>query len=71
MKQRWAMFAMGAWLAGNVMVAVVAAENFYTVDRLLARSTNRVFATETARVGRPETRDLLRYLASELNRCCG
>ena len=68
MKHRWAMFAMGAWLAGNVMVAVVAAENFYTVDRLLARSTNRVFASEVARVGRPETRDLLRYLSSELNR---
>jgi hypothetical protein len=62
------MFAMGAWLAGNVMVAVVAAENFYTVDRLLARSTNRVFASEVARVGHPETRDLLRYLSSELNR---
>jgi hypothetical protein len=26
MKQRWAMFAMGAWIAGTVMVAVVAAE---------------------------------------------
>jgi hypothetical protein len=67
-KQRWAMFAMGAWLAGNVMVAVVAAENFYTIDRLLTGSTNRVFASETARVGYTETRDLLRYLSSELNR---
>ena len=67
-KQRWAMFAMGAWFAGNVMVAVVAAENFYTVDRLLAGSTSRVFASEVARVGYSETRDLLRYLSSELNR---
>ena len=67
-KQRWAMFAMGAWLAGNVMVAVVAAENFYTVDRLLAGSSSRVFTAEAARVGRTETRDLLRYLSSELNR---
>jgi hypothetical protein len=67
-KQRWAMFAMGAWLAGNVMVAVVATENFYTVDRLLAGSTNRVFAAEVARVGHSEIRDLLRYLSSELNR---
>lgn len=67
-RQRWAMFAMGAWIAGNVMVAVVAAENFYTVDRLLAGSTSRVFASEVARVGRAEARDLLRYLASELNR---
>ena len=68
MKQRWAMFAMGAWLAGNLMVAVVAAENFYTIDRLLAGSPNRAFASEVARVGRTETRDLLRYLSSELNR---
>ena len=68
MKQRWAMFAMGVWLAGNVMVAVVAAENFYTVDRLLAGSTNRVFTSEVARVGHPQARDLLRYLSSELNR---
>ena len=67
-KQRWAMCAMGAWLAGNVMVAVVAAENFYTVDRLLAGSTNSVFASELARVGHAEARDLLRYLSSELNR---
>jgi hypothetical protein len=67
-KQRWAIFAMGAWIAGNVMVAVVAAENFYTVDRLLAGSTSRVFASEIARVGHAETRDLLRYLSSELNR---
>ena len=68
MKQRWAMFAMGAWLAGNVMVAVVAAENFYTIDRLLAGSTNRAFASQVARVGHTETRDLLRYFSSELNR---
>lgn len=68
MKQRWAMFALGAWLAGNGIVAVVAAQNFYTVDRLLAASSNRVFASEVARVGYSETRDLLRYLSSELNR---
>ena len=67
-KQQWAMFAMGVWLAGNVMVAVVAAENFYTVDRLLAGSTSGAFASEVARVGHSETRDLLRYLSSELNR---
>lgn len=62
------MFAMGAWLAGNLMVAVVAAENFYTVDRLLAESTNRAFASQVARLGQSEARDLLRYLSSELNR---
>jgi len=67
-KQRWAMFAMGAWIAGNVMVAFVAAENVYTVDRLLAGSMSRAVASEVARVGHAETRDLFRYLSSELNR---
>jgi hypothetical protein len=68
MKQRWAMFVIGAWLSGTVMVSVVATENFYTIDRLLAGSTNATFRSAVARIGQQETRDLLRYLASELNR---
>jgi hypothetical protein len=62
------MFAMGVWLAGTVMVSLVATQNFSTVDRLLSGSTNPVFTSEVARVGRPEARELLRYLSSELNR---
>ena len=68
MKQRWAIFAMGAWLSGTVLVSVVAAQNFYTIDRLLAGSTNSTFSSLVTQLGQPQARDLLRYLASELNR---
>ena len=37
-KQRWALVLMGVWLAGSVCMSVVATENFYTIDRLLAGS---------------------------------
>jgi hypothetical protein len=46
----------------------VAAENFYTIDRLLAANSHPVFGAIVDRLGKPETRDLLRYLSSELNR---
>ena len=68
MKQRWAIFAMGAWLSGTLITSVVAMENFYTVDRLLAGSINLSFSSEVDRLGRPQARELLRYLSSELNR---
>lgn len=59
---------MGAWLAGTLIVSTVATENFFTVDRLLTESTNQSFHSVTERVGQPQTRELLRYLSSELNR---
>lgn len=68
MKPRWAMFTIGAWLFGSLMVAIVAAENFYTVDRLLAGSTSSTFVSMVERLGAPEAREFLRYLSSELNR---
>jgi len=68
MKQRWAMFAMGAWLLGAIVTFVVATQNFRTVDRLLTESANPTFAALVERIGRPGARDLLRYLSSELNR---
>ncbi len=67
-KQRVALVLMGAWLAGTVCASVVATENFYTIDRLLAGSPNAAFATAVQRLGPPQARDLLRYLSSELNR---
>lgn len=67
-KLRWAMCAMGAWLAGTIFVSIVAVENFYTIDRLLAASPNDTFHSLVARLGHSESRDLLRYLSSELNR---
>jgi hypothetical protein len=68
MKQRWALVLMGAWLAGTVCTSVVATENFYTIDRLLAGSPNAAFPALVQKLGQPQARDLLRYLSSELNR---
>src|SRR5688500_6671337 len=67
-KERLAMFALGVWLAGTILVSVMAAQNFYTIDRLLAESPNPTFMSLVERIGRSEARDLLRYLSSELNR---
>ena len=68
MKQRVALVLMGAWLAGTVCTSVVATENFYTIDRLLAGSHNAAFSATVQQLGSPQARDLLRYLSSELNR---
>jgi len=59
---------MGAWMTGTICMSVVATENFYTVDRLLAANANPALGSIVDRLGRAETRDLLRYLSSELNR---
>ena len=67
-KQRWALALMGAWVMGTIAVATVAAENFYTIDRLLTVRSSAAFAQVVDRLGAVEARDLLRYLASELNR---
>ena len=68
MKQRWALVLMGAWLAGTVCMSVVATENFYTIDRLLAGSPSTPFTALVHQLGPPQARELLRYLSSELNR---
>jgi hypothetical protein len=68
MKQRWALVLLGMWLSGSLVVAVVAAQNFFTIDRLLLESQNPEFQAAVARLGRPAARDLLRYLSAELNR---
>jgi len=68
MKHRWALVAMGAWLMGTICMSIVATENFYTIDRLLADRANPAFASAVERLGSPAGRDLLRYLSSELNR---
>jgi hypothetical protein len=67
-KDRWALVVMGAWLAGSICSSVVATENFYTIDRLLASSPNAAFSHAVQQLGQPQARDLLRYLSSELNR---
>jgi len=63
------MFCMAVWLAGTVFVAIVATQNFYTIDRLLTDSPNGVFRHAVDSMTQtPTVRELLRYLASELNR---
>ena len=49
-------------------MSVVATENFYTVDRLLAAPSHATFAAMVQKLGQPAARELLRYLSSELNR---
>ena len=68
MKQRWALVVMGTWLMGSICMSVVATENFYTVDRLLAGSPSAAFAAMVQTLGQPAAREMLRYLSSELNR---
>jgi len=68
LRQRWTLVAMGAWIAGTVCMSVVATENFYTIDRLLAGSPNGAFSQAVQQLGQPLARELLRYLSSELNR---
>src|SRR5262245_736112 len=62
------MFCMGLWLMGTVLMALVAMENFYTIDRLMQAPSNPTFATNIEKLGHDATRDLLRYSSSELNR---
>ena len=53
---------------GSICTSIVAAENFYTIDALLAERANPAFASTVDRLGATPARDLLRYLSSELNR---
>ena len=47
---------------------VMATQNFYTIDRLLADSPNDVFKSTADAMANPTAREMLRYLSSELNR---
>lgn len=58
----------GVWLMGTVCVSVVAMQDFYTIDRLLADPGNPTFAGMVEQIGHDQSRNFLRYLASELNR---
>jgi hypothetical protein len=59
---------MAIWLTGTVVMAVVATQNFYTIDRLLEAKPNSAFAADVEKLGQDAARELLRYLSSELNR---
>jgi hypothetical protein len=58
---------LGAWIAGSLILAGVATQNFRTVDRLLSASTPE-FSHAIAPLGNDQARIVLRYLSSELNR---
>lgn len=59
---------LGIWLAGTCIVAWVAAENFFMIDRLIDQPTNAAFAAAVDKLPGGEARLTLRYLSSELNR---
>ncbi len=60
---------LGAWLMGNVALAVVATQNFRAVDRVLRTAAEpSELARRLERLSAVEARELLRYLASEMNR---
>jgi len=67
-REKWAMFCMAIWLFGNIFMMVVATQNFYTIDRLVADSPNDVFNSTVAAMQNPSAYEMLRYLSSELNR---
>jgi hypothetical protein len=65
-------FLLGAWLLGMVLIAFVAAENFFEVDRLLASPPATEYRAEfqnrLAPLAPGDARIALRFLSSELNR---
>ncbi len=65
-------FLLGAWLVGMVLIAFVAAENFFEVDRLLASPPATEYRAELQKRLAPlapgDARVALRYLSSEMNR---
>lgn len=71
MKREIALVILGGWMLGIVIVAAVAMQNFYTIDRLLEAMPNPAFegGVEVLDADRPgAAREFLRYLDSELNR---
>ena len=61
-------FLLGSLLVGMVLIGVVAAENFFMVDRLLESTGPAEFHQKIAPLSDGDARVVLRYLSSELNR---
>ncbi len=62
-----AILLVGAWLTGSILMAVVATQNFATVDRMLTQPTPQA-AAPLVSLPHDSMRMLLRHLSSELNR---
>ena len=58
---------LGGWVAGTLFMWFVATQNFATVDRILA-APPAAFESMTAGLDAADSREVLRYEASELNR---
>jgi hypothetical protein len=65
--RRLACLLLGAWLAAGFFMAMVATQNFRSVDRLLAKPSI-VAAQQLDKLGPGPARALLRYQVSEQNR---
>src|SRR5580693_6314371 len=63
----FAAFLLGVWLAGTILLAFVATQNFAAVDRILSQPTPQA-ATPLSALPHDTMRPLLRHLSSELNR---
>jgi hypothetical protein len=63
----FAVLVLGAWLTGTILLAVVATQNFATVDRMLSHPTPQA-VTPLSALPHDTMRPLLRHLSSELNR---
>ena len=58
---------LGGWIAGTLILAGVATQNFRMIDRLLAGPTPE-FSSAIAPLGHDQARVVFRHLAAELNR---
>lgn len=67
MRQFVVVAVLGAWIAGTLVLAAVATQNFRVIDRILA-APRPEFAQATSPMGHDQTRVVLRHLSSELNR---
>ncbi len=67
-KRDAALALVGAWVMGTVFMAVVATQNFYLIDRLLAAGSVEGFNNVIALLGQDVAREFMRYVSSELNR---
>lgn len=67
--QAMAMAVLGGWLGATLLMWFVAVASFSTADRIL-RASNPQVTQATQPMGPSQTRVVLRYLASEINRTC-
>jgi len=68
LRTKFALVCMAVWLTGTLWMALVATQNFYTIYRLIDARPNAAFSATVEKLGEPESRFLLMYLSSELNR---